>query len=164
MNIPIQMAVALLASSAVAPSSSTGGWELDPAGKMTWGTPGKPSYRLDCTGPELVVTQFGVTKLVDVQRNQPVGDSEGTTLPEGASVMALATDKTEPDMVPASAVRSAGPGWDMTIRLAKDDPAFLSLPRAGMMSLFTTGFTIAVQLGKADRKLLAAFVSQCRGK
>jgi hypothetical protein len=163
MNIG-QLAASLFWSAALAAPSSPGGWALDPAGQITLSEAGKPIYRLDCTGPELVVTQFAVTKLLDVQRNQPVGDTEGSTLPAGASVMALATDKSEPNMVKASAVRSAGRGWDMTIRLAKDDPAFLSLPRAGMVSLFTTGFTRAVELGKADRKLFATFVSQCLGK
>jgi hypothetical protein len=164
MDIPDQIATALFSSAALAAPASPGGWALDPAGQITLSDAGKPIYRLDCTGPELVVTQFGVTKLLDVQRNQPVGDTDGSTLPAGASVMALATDKSEPKMVTASATRSAGSGWDMAIRLPKDDPAFLSLPRAGMVSLFTTGFTRAVQLGKADRKLLATFVSQCRGK
>jgi hypothetical protein len=67
-------------------------------------------------------------------------------------------------MVPASAVWNPGKGWDMAIRLAKDDPAFRSLPRAGMVSLFTTGFTRAVQLTKADREILGDFVRRWRGK
>jgi hypothetical protein len=164
MIITVQMGAALLASAALAAPSEPDGWALGPAAQITFREAGKPVYKLDCTGRELLVTQFGVTRLVDVQRNQPVGDTEASSLPEGASFMALATDKTEPEMVPASAVRSVGSGWDMTIRLAKNDPAFLSLPRAGMVSLFTTGFTRAVELSKPDRKLMATFVGQCRGK
>lgn len=164
MNIAFQIGAALLWSAASQTPSASTGWALDPAGQITFSDSGKPVYRLDCTGPELVVTQFGVTRLVDLRQNRPVADDEGSSLPAGASVMALATDRTEPEMVPASAVRSAGPGWDMTIRLPKTDPAFLSLPRAGMVSMFTTGFTRAVELSKSDRRLMADFVGLCRGK
>jgi hypothetical protein len=157
MNVVVQMMVALLASAA------SGGWQLGSDGRITFGEAAQPLYKLDCTGPELVVTQFGVTQLLDLQRNQPVGDADGTALPDGAALMALATDKVEPNMVPASAVRSAGKGWDMTIRLPKTDPALLSLPKAKYVSLFTTGFTQAIGLTKDDRKLLATFVSRCRG-
>jgi hypothetical protein len=157
MSIAFEMMMALLASAA------SGGWELGPDAQITFGGAAKPVYKLDCTGPKLVVTQFGVTQLVDLQRNRPVGDSEGMALPEGAALMALATDKIEPNLVAASAVRNAGPGWDMTIRLPKNDPALLSLPKAKYVSLFTTGFTQAVELTRDDRKLLATFVSRCRG-
>ena len=164
MTIPRQLILALSLSAALAPAARAEGWEIGAALELTYKVDGSPAYKLDCTGAELVVTQFGVTQLLDIQRNQPVGDSEGTTLPTGASFMALATDKGEqPNMVPASAVRNAATGWDMTIRLPKDDPAFLSLPRAAYVSLFTTGFTRAVTLGKEDRKLLSSFVKQCRG-
>jgi hypothetical protein len=161
MNISGQIIVALLSSTTAVPALP-GGWSLDP-GQITFSEAGAPVYKLNCTGSELVVTQFGVTQLVDLQLNRPVGDAEGSSLPAGASVMALATDKTEPDMVPAAAVRNASGGWDMTIRLPTNDPAFLSLPRAAFISLFTTGFTRAVELSKADRKLLGTFVGQCRG-
>lgn len=157
MNSAAQMMMALLASAA------SGGWELGPDAQITFGEAAGPVYKLDCTGPDLVVTQFGVTQLVDLQKNQPVGDSEGTALPEGAALMALATDKVDPNLVTASAARSAGTGWDMTIRLPKNDPALLSLPKADYVSLFTTGFTQAVRLTRDDRKLLATFVSRCRG-
>jgi hypothetical protein len=163
MNVPVQLALALFSTAAAAPAAPAGGWQLGPGVQISYSEAGAPVYKLDCTGPELVVTQFGVTRLLDLEKNQPVGDTEGSTMPPGASVMALATDKTEPDMVAASAVRNAGAGWDMTIRLPKNDPAFLSLPRAGYVSLFTTGFTLAVTLGKDDRKLLSTFVRQCGG-
>ncbi len=157
MNFTAQMVMAVLASTV------SGGWELGPDAQITFGGAAKPVYKLDCSGSELVATQFGVTQLVDLQRNQPVSDAEGTALPEGAALMALATDKVEPNLVTATAVRSAGAGWDMTIRLPKNDPALLSLPKADYVSLFTTGFTQAVKLTKEDRKLLAIFVSRCRG-
>jgi hypothetical protein len=105
-----------------------------------------------------------VTQLLDVQKNKPVGDSEGSALPAGAAVMALATDKTEePDMVPATSARNAAGGWDMTISLRKNDPVLRSLSRADFISLFTTGFTRAVHLGKDEKKLVGDFVKECRG-
>jgi hypothetical protein len=160
MNIAGQIIVALLSS-----SSGAAGWTPGPSGQISFGEGGAPVYLLECKPTEVTVTQFGVTQLVDLQSNQPVADMEGTVLPPGAALMALATDKTdEPNLVPAAAVRNAGKGWDMTIGLPKNDPALLSLPRAKFVSLFTTGFTRAVELSKADHKLLGAFVSQCRGK
>ncbi|MET1113150.1 MAG: hypothetical protein ABWX67_16655 [Allosphingosinicella sp.] len=157
MLIAAQMIAALLASAA------SGGWHLGADAQISFGEAAKPAYKLDCTGPELAVTQVGVTRLLDLQLNKPVSDTEGSTLPEGAALMALATDKVEPNMVRAAAVRNPGNGWDMTIRLSKDDPALLSLPKAKYVSLFTTGFTQAVELTRDDRKLLASFVSRCRG-
>jgi hypothetical protein len=164
-KMTVRLGLALLClTSATAVAAQSGGWELGPAARIAFSEAGRPIYVLDCTGSELVVTQFGVTQLVDLQKNRPVGDTEGTALPAGAALMALATDRSEPNLVPASAVRNSGPGWDMTIRLPKNDPALSTLPKAKYVSLFTTGFTRAVTLGKADRALLANFVGQCRGK
>lgn len=156
MLIGARMIAALLASAA------SGGWQLGADARISFGEAAKPVYKLDCTGPDLVVTQLGVTKLLDLRLNKPVSDTEGSALPEGAALMALATDKVEPNLVRAVAVRNPGNGWDMTIRLPKDDPALLSLPKAKYVSLFTTGFTQAVELTRDDRKLLASFVSRCR--
>ena len=158
-------AAALLVSALLAaPAAMAAGWKLGSAGQMTFGEGGTPSFRFDCTGPDLAVTQFGVTKLLDIRKNEPVADSAGSALPEGAALMGLATDKSEPNLVPASAVRNATLGWDMTIRLPKTDPTFAGLPRAKFVTLFTTGYTLAATLDKADRRLIAAFVRQCRGK
>ena len=159
MSILIHLAVAL--SSAAAPDAALSPWELKSPNQLVYGRGDAPLYKLDCAGPELVVTQFGVTQLVDIQQHKPVGDSDGTELPPGAAFMALATDKTEPNLIPATSVRNAGTGWDMTIRLPKNDPGFLSLPRAKFVSLFTTGYTIAVTLGKEDRRIVSDFVSEC---
>jgi hypothetical protein len=165
MNFPIQMILILLSSAAAATPTQPDGWRAEPDARLSFFESGSPVYTLDCAGPELVVTQFGVTELLDLQTDSHVSDSEGSSLPAGAAVMALATDKTEePNMVAATAVRNARKGWDMTIRLAKKDPALLSLPRATFISLFTTGFTRAVQLGREDRELVSAFVRQCRGR
>jgi hypothetical protein len=160
----LHAAAVLVSAAMVAPAALAAGWELGPSGQMTFGGGAAPLYKFDCTGPELVITQFGVTKLLDVQKNEPVADAAGSALPEGAALMALATDKSEPNLVPASAVRNASTGWDMTIRLPKNDPIFVSLPRAEFVTLFTTGFTQAAMLDKADRKVIAAFVRQCRGQ
>lgn len=161
MNITLQLVLALLASAAPASDAPAGGWQLGDR-VLIFGAPEAPAYKLDCTGPQLVVTNFGVTSLLDIRQNKPVPDNEGDALPEGAAFMALATDKTDPAMIPATAVRNARAGWDMTIRLAKTDRTFLSLPKAKYVSLFTTGFTQMVALGKEDKALVATFVSQCR--
>jgi hypothetical protein len=158
-NVPLLM-LALLTSEAPAPDSPDGDWQL--GGRvLILRQAGAPLYKLDCTGSELVVTQFGVTQLLDIRRNKPVPDAGGTELPEGASYMALATDTSEPNLIASQAVRNPIKGWDMTIRLPKNDPAFLSLPRAKFISLFTTGYTQAVMLGKDGRKRFETFVSQC---
>jgi hypothetical protein len=155
---------AVLVSAAMVSPALAAGWELGPSGQMTFGGRAAPLYKFDCAGPELVITQFGVTKLLDVRKNEPVADAAGSTLPEGAAFMALGTDKSEPNLVPASAVRNASKGWDMTIRLPKGDSTFASLPRAKFVTLFTTGFTQPAMLDKTDRKLLAEFVGRCRGR
>jgi hypothetical protein len=159
----VGMIAALLAPAAAA--APPDGWTLGPAAQITYGEAGKLLYRLDCTGPDLVVTQFGVTELLDLEANKPVADTEGTALPRGAALMSLATDRTdEPKLVPAVAVRNPVKGWDMTIRLAKGDPVLRSLPRAKYISLFTTGFTRMSEPSRADRERLATFVGQCRGQ
>jgi hypothetical protein len=164
MRIMGRAIVALMVSASLASAASAAGWQSGPGPQIRLGEAKAPLYMLDCSGLELVVTQFGVTKLRDMQANALVSDTEGSTLPPGAALMALFTDKVDPNMVPASAVRNAKAGWDMTIRLRKDDRAFLSLPKAGMVSLFTTGFTTASMVDKADRKLFADFVKQCRSR
>jgi hypothetical protein len=164
MTIPFQLILALLSSAADAPPAPADGWQAEPGPQLVFREAGAPVYRLDCSGSGVEVTNYGVTQLLDVRTNRPVGDGEGSTLPAGAAVMALATDKTEePEMVPASSARNAASGWDMTIRLSKKDPVLKSLPRAGFVSLFTTGFTRAVQLEKEDKALVADFVKECRG-
>jgi hypothetical protein len=162
MNIPFQLMLALLSTSAPAADAPAGGWQV--AGRvLTYSEAGAPIYVLDCTASDLAVTQYGVTQLLDVKQNKPVADRQGTTLPEGAAFMALATEKVEePQMIAATAVRNANTGWDMTIRLRKNDPTFRSLPRAKMISLFTTGFTRMVTPSKEEKAMLAAFVSECR--
>jgi hypothetical protein len=156
-----------MAAAALAGPAQGDGWRLSPAVadrplELSLEQGGKTVYRLSCGASDVAVSEYGATKLLDVQTGKPVGDAAGSTMTPGASVMALATDKAEPRMVPASAAPNPAGGWDMTIRVAKNDPAFLSLGRAGMVSLFTTGQTQAVMLGTADRKLLADFVKQCR--
>ena len=164
MTMPVQLILALLSSAAEPGAAPPDGWQVEAGPLLVFREAGAPVYRLDCSGPKVEVTNFGVTQLIDIQKNKPVGDGEGTALPAGASVMALATDKTdEPEMVPASSARNAARGWDMTISLPKKDPALRSLSRADFISLFTTGYTRAVHLEKEDRKLVADFVKACRG-
>jgi hypothetical protein len=162
MNIPILLASALLAQAAPAAEAPADGWRVVEH-SLTYSEAGAPIYTLDCAGSEVVVTQYGVTSLLDIKKNKPVPDAEGSAPPEGASFMALSTDRIdEPAMIPATAVRNARTGWDMTIRLKKNDLAFKSLPRAKLVSLLTTGVTRAVDVSKDDQTLFGTFVSQCR--
>jgi hypothetical protein len=157
------LGAAFLACVAVPANASQ--WRVLPAAgtvDLTYEVQGAVAYRFSCGASGVRITQYGVTQLMDVATNQPVPDRDAAEMPSGASFMALATDKAKPNMVPAESVPNAGGGWDMAITIAKNDPSFLSLPRAGMMSVFSTGFTRAVMLGKEDRKLLAGFVKSCR--
>lgn len=159
---PLVLALAFLAQAGPAPEAPAGGWRLADR-VLTLNEGGASVYRLECSGEEVAVTQFGVTSLLDIRKNKPVGDREGTSLPEGAAFMALSTDRIdEPVMVPATSVRNARTGWDMTIRLRKNDPAFRSLPKAKLVSLLTTGVTQAVDVSKEDQTLFGTFVNQCR--
>jgi len=120
------------------------------------------SYIFECAPEAVVITETGVTDLLDVRTGTKVGDGPGSTMSPGASVMALFTGKGSPDFVPATAVANPAKGWDMTIRLAKSDKQLNALAKTDMLSLFTTGFTAAVSLSVADRKLFGDFLARCR--
>lgn len=125
---------------------------------------GTPFYRFEC-GPDGVTASFlGASELVDPGTGAKVGDAPGSTMLPGAARMGLMTDKAQPDFVPAVAAPHPGGGWDLTIRIAKDDPVFRSLPRATIVALASTGMVVAVLVKDADRKPLADFVRQCRGR
>lgn len=119
-----------------------------------------PSYLFEC-GDEVTITERGVTTLLDIQTNTKIGDEPGSTITPGASLMALYTGKGQPNLVPAEASPNATHGWDLTIRLSKQDKQLRALSRARMISLFTTGYTMAVAINEGDRKLVADFIDQC---
>lgn len=157
--VPILSLMAGLA----APASAEG-WRLaeQPGLELTFSEGASALYRFECGPSDVAVTHVGATELLDLATGTHVGDEPGSNMAPGAAVMALFTGRGDPSLQPAAAAPNPAKGWNLTIRLAKTDPAFLGLARAKMVSLFTTGFTRAVELGKADRKRLAEFVERCR--
>jgi hypothetical protein len=119
------------------------------------------AYQFNCSSPtHVTVTYIGVTKLTDAAKRRKV-DENATELPPGASFMGLRAGDEDAGMVEANAVRNESGGWDLTIEVAKDDPAFLALPTAEKIMLFTTGKNTSVPLSDADRAIVADFVNRC---
>ena len=119
------------------------------------------TYVIDCRVDKIIVTETGVTELMDIQTGQKVSDSPGSSITPGASAMALFTDRVQPKMIPAIAKANVTKGWDLTIELPKNDRAFRSLSTATTMSLMTTGWTGAVEIGPSDHAIIAGFVNRC---
>ena len=123
------------------------------------------SYIFDCSGSDLLVTQTGVTELLDMKagNNARAPDTgEGRIFPEGSALMAVATDRGQPDFTLGTAKPNPTKGWDITIQLPRKDKSFQDFGRAEFVTLFTTGFTALVELGAADRKAVSNFVKECR--
>lgn len=122
-----------------------------------------PHYLFECGERDVTIVQFGVTALMDLTTGQKIEDAPGSQITRGAAFMALFSGSGQPDLIPAEAAPNARKGWDLTVRLAKDDKSLRRLPKASMMSLFTTGYTKAIAMGDAERKTAAQFVEGCRG-
>ena len=122
-----------------------------------------PGYLFDCTATEIAVTEFGVTELLDIQTGQKIGDEPGSIMTPNASVMALFTGKGQPDFLPAESVPNAVKGWDMTIHFSKGDKRLRAFGKSDMISLFTTGYTAAVEMDKDDQALARDFLKACSG-
>ena len=121
------------------------------------------SYSFECAPDAVLISETGVTGLLDIRGGGgKVGDAPGSTMPEGAAVMALYGGKGDPKFLPASYAPNPKMGWDLTIKLAKRDKQLDVLTKSEMMSLFTTGFTAAVSLEAADQKMFADFLARCR--
>ena len=120
------------------------------------------SYVFECGTDAVSVTETGVTDLLDIRGNRKVGDTAGSVMPEGAAMMALYSGKGDPNLLPAAATPNPTKGWDLTLRLAKSDKALNGIPKAEMLSLFTTGFTAAVPLDSDDHAKFSAFLTRCR--
>ena len=163
-NVGIFSLAAMLAVSA--PAQSTG-WQLQPQmgahGPVLTFNAGDPiSYRFECAPNDVIVTETGVTKLMDLKTGQPIGDDAQAVMPTGAAVMALFGGKGDPQFIPAEAVKNAASGWDLTIRLPKGDKQIKAIAKAEMMSLFTTGYTMAVAMDGAARAKWNDFVQRCQ--
>ncbi|PXA97489.1 hypothetical protein DMC47_13570 [Nostoc sp. 3335mG] len=156
----------ITALSVAALQTEAGGWTIEPAGAgrgevLSLQLGSGQSYRFECTPGDVIVTQTGVTQLLDVRTNTKVGDGPDAVMPEGAAMMALYSGK-DPEFQPARAVKNPAGGWDLTIRVAKDDKLLNAMPKSKTMSLFTTGFTTAVQMSDQARKVWKGFLTRCR--
>lgn len=127
--------------------------EIDPA----------RAYIFECNPSDVAVTYTGVTDLLNIRGNGKVGDTPGSVMPEGASVMALFTGKGDPEFLPAEYKPNPTLGWDLTLRFAKDNKALKSLEKANMLSLFTTGYTAANDIDATTRAQFSGFLARCRG-
>ena len=145
------------------------GWVLTPAAagqdlQLSYAaTEQVPGYLFACTATDIAVTEFGVTELLDIQTGQKIPDAPGSVMTPGASLMALFTGKGQPDFLPAEAVPNAVKGWDMTIHFSKNDKRLRAFGKSDMISLFTTGYTAAVEMDKDDQALARGFLKQCSG-
>jgi len=157
----------VLALAAAVPASvEAAGWRLHvaEAGRpltLTFASGEPVSYRFECAPDAVVVTETGVTKLLDLRTGKPIGDDAQAAMPEGAAMMALFRGKGDPQFVPARAAKNPAGGWDLTIRLAKDDKQLKAIGKSDMMSLFTTGYTMAVPLDAAARATWNDFLARC---
>lgn len=148
-------------------SAQAANWEIhhgpDKEGAvLTFDTGNPVSYRFECTAKEVIVTETGVTKLIDLKSGQPIGDGAGAAMPEGAAIMALFGGKGDPQFIPAEATKNPKLGWDLTIRLSKTDKQLKAIGKSEMMSLFTTGYTMAVAMDSEARSKWNEFMQRCR--
>jgi len=155
---------ALLAISAGAEAT---GWQSQPAeaGRgptLSYETDKAISYRFACEADGVTVTQTGVTGLLDLRTGARIGDDRAAVMPDGAALMALFGGKGDPEFMPAQAVKNPAQGWDLTIRLPKDDKRLKAVGKAEMLSLFTTGYTMAVAMDAPARTRWNDFLKRCQ--
>ena len=81
-------------------------WHLQPetssALVLTYGAGDPVSYKFECTANEVLVTETGVTKLMDLKTGNPIGDDAQAVMPAGSAMMALFGGKGDPDVYPES--------------------------------------------------------------
>lgn len=141
-------------------------WQLHPADRshgvaLTFSTGHSPSYRFECAANQVMVTETGVTKLMDVRADKAVGDDAGAVMSPGAAMMAVYSGKGDSQFVPAEAVKNPAGGWDLTIRLPKNDKQLKAMVKSDTMSLFTTGETMAVTMDASAHAKWNAFMQRC---
>jgi hypothetical protein len=120
------------------------------------------TYAFECRPDGVLITETGVTQLTDIQTGKKVGDDPGSSITSGAAFLALMSDpKASPDLLPAKATPNPARGWDLSVVVPKTDKQWRALPRAKMMTLMTTGWTVGVKLDDAARKVIAGFVAGC---
>lgn len=143
------------------------GWTVRPAegdrGEvLTLISSGAVSYRFECAADAVVVTNTGVTKLLDLKTGKQIGDGPDAIMPPGTAKLAVFAGEGQPRFQSASAVRNPAGGWDLTIRLPKDDKQLKAVGKSEMMSIFTTGFTMAVTIDAKQRAIWNGFLDRCK--
>lgn len=129
---------------------------------LIFGADRPQSYRFECASDAVIVTQTGVTGLKDLRTGKAIGDSPDAVMPQGAAMMALFGGKGDPAFLPASSANNPAGGWDLAIRLPKGDKQLKAVGKSEMISLFTTGETMAVPMDKASRSLWSDFLRRCQ--
>lgn len=165
MSIRMKTVVAVLFCG-ISTQAAAAGWTVQPANSnhgaiLSFGDGEPISYHFECSAKGIVATQTGVTKLLDLGTGKTIGDDADAVMPPGAALMALAGDKGEPKFVPAEAVKNPAGGWDLTITIAKNDKQLKAIGKSGMISLFTTGYTMAVEMDVDARTKWNDFVRGC---
>jgi hypothetical protein len=149
-------------------NAEPGGWQVE-------GRPGATPYRLsftglgpgmsysfECQSDGVLITETGVTQLLDIRTGRKIADEPGSTISPGASFMMLVLNaKPGRDFLPATATPNPVRGWDLSIMAPKSDEHWRALPHAKSVSLMTTGWTGNVELDDASRKLIGGFVKGC---
>lgn len=149
---------------ALAAPAAAAEWKLDPAQSgpvLTYGAGEPVSYRFECGADAVIVTETGVTQLVDLGTGKPIGDDEAAQMPAGAAMMALFAGRGDPQFRPAEARKNPAGGWDLTIRLPKTDKQLKAAGKGEMLSLFTTGYTMAVAMDGEARRQWNDFLRRC---
>jgi hypothetical protein len=146
--------------------AEAGEWKLQPADGdhgaiLTMETGTALSFRFACTADAVFVTETGVTRMIDLKTRKPIGDDAQAVMPPGAAMIGVLAEKAGPQFVPAVAVKNPAGGWDLTIRLAKSDKHLKAIGKSTVMSLFTTGYTMAVQMDDTARAQWNDFMQRC---
>ena len=157
---------ALVAMLALSARADAGEWQVQPADGshgtvLTLALGPAVTYRFECAATEVIVTETGVTKLMDMKTGEKIGDDAQAEMPPGSAIMALFAGKGDPRFMPAEAKRNPAGGWDLTIRLPKGDERLEAIGKSDAMSLFTTGITILVKLDDTSRSRWKDFMKHC---
>jgi hypothetical protein len=126
----------------VAASAATGApWETVGPGnghgeKLTLSLDATHRYIFECRSDAVMVTQTGVTDLLNIGGKGRVSDAPGSVMPDGSAMMALYTGEGDPNFLPAVATSNPVKGWDLTLRIPKNDKALRGLEKAETISLY----------------------------
>jgi len=163
-----QVCVLALLLAGAAPAEA-GDWHLQPEAAsdgvmLTYAAGEAVSYRFQCAQNEVIITETGVTTLMDLSTGNPIGDDAQAVMPPGAAMMAVFGGKGDPKFVPAEAVKNPIGGWDLSIHLQKDDKQLKAIGKSEILSLFTTGYTMAVPMDDAARAQWNQFMQRCKAQ